>query len=281
MSGALLSYLRHVLTAPVTITGAESWHRPRGMVGHETIVWFPKVLFVAHGAVDYEVDGRTLAIPAGHLLYRPAWTRSRWRSTHKLAMSFCEFDFPTAGVLWREPLVVKAGDAKREGDAMGRIVALFADGDEAAILEAAGELKALLARMFSAAARGNGTLSAGAPPHPAIDHAIQYLSQRYGRADALDDLHERAGLGINRFRTLFKQQLGLTPQSYVLLLRMRAARYYLTDARLPLKQVSLAVGYEDPLYFSRVYRKFWGHPPTQDRNRPAAGAKPPTPYTAR
>lgn len=278
----MLTFLRHVLVAPVTITGAESWVRRNGMVGQETIVWFPKLLLVVEGHLKYEVDGRTLAVPAGHLLYRPAWTRSRWRSTRqRLRLSFCEFDFPTAGAVWRDPLVVKAADAEREAHAMRRIVELFADTSEEAILEAAGELKAVLARTFVAASRQLATSESSSAAHPAIDRAIMHLSQHFGRADALDGLSELAGLGVNRFRALFKRQLGLTPQAYVLLLRMRAARYYLTDARLPLKQVSRAVGYEDPLYFSRVYRRFWGHPPTHDRNRAASGAKPPTPYAGR
>ncbi len=279
MSLGPLTYLRHVLTAPVTITGATSWHRPEGMIGNETIVWFPKLILVAEGEIEYEIDGKTLLIPQSHLLYRPAWTRSNWRTTRpELRMLFCEFDLPTAGLMWREPFVVKPADVKREIDVMQRIVDLFHGGQEQHILEAAGELKAMLARVFVAASR---QLQPGSPPpaqHPAIDRALQHLSQCFHRPDVLDALHERAGLGVNRFRTLFKQQLGLTPQGYVLLLRMRAARYYLTDARLPLKQVAMAVGYDDPLYFSRVYRKFWGHPPTHDRNRPAVGARPPTPY---
>lgn len=282
MSGAILAYLRHVLTAPITITGAESWHRPNGMVGQETIVWFPKILLVERGELQYEVDGRTWVISPGHLLYRPGWTRSHWRSTtRRLDISFCEFDSPTAGVLWREPFVARAADPQRETEVLHRIVELYATNCEAALLEAAGELKALLARTFISASRQLDSSAGGPAMHPAIDSALKHLSESFARPDALDNLHERAGIGINRFRMLFRQQLGLTPQSYVLLLRMRAARYYLTDAQLPLKRVSRLVGYDDPLYFSRVYRKFWGHPPTQDRNRPAAGAKPPTPYTRR
>lgn len=193
-------------------------------------------------------------------------------------MSFCEFDFPTAGVLWREPFVVAPANAERESFVMERLVALTANGSEEAILEAAGELKAMLARTFVAASQQAAPSTPRPMAHAGIEQAMEYLSRSFGRQDVLEGLHERAGLGVNRFRVLFKQQLGLTPQAYVLLLRMRAARYYLTDARQPLKQVSQAVGYEDPLYFSRVYRNFWGHPPTADRNRPAAGAKPPTPY---
>lgn len=87
-------------------------------------------------------------------------------------------------------------------------------------------------------------------------------------------------MSVNRFRKVFREQLGLSPQQYLLLLRMRAARYLLADGQTPMKQIARSVGYGDPFYFSRAYHKFWGHAPTCDRNLAASGATPPTPYTA-
>lgn len=278
MTGPLATYLRHILNAPLTITAAEVWHRPRGMVGNETIVWFPKVLLVRRGCLQYQIEDRTLRIPAGHILYRPAWTRSRWRSTQApLDMAFCEFDLAVTGAVWREPLVVPAADPAREANVMRRIADLYRQNEPVGILEAAGELKAMLARIFCTASRSTDPLAVH-PRSSAIDAALAHVDAHFASPDVLAELHRLADMGINRFREAFRQQLGLSPQQYVLLLRMRAARYHVADARLPLKQVCRMVGYDDPLYFSRVYRRFWGHPPTHDRHLAATGARPPTPY---
>ncbi|MEM6459155.1 MAG: helix-turn-helix transcriptional regulator, partial [Planctomycetota bacterium] len=77
----------------------------------------------------------------------------------------------------------------------------------------------------------------------------------------------RLPLSTAHFRKLFKRQMGCPPRDYLTRRRMQVARYALYHRDEQVKQVAARVGYDDPLYFSRVYTAFWGHPPTADRHR--------------
>ena len=68
------------------------------------------------------------------------------------------------------------------------------------------------------------------------------------------------------FRRLFRRITGLSPQQYVMRVRMTAAKAQLERSNLSVKEVARAAGYQDALYFSRVYRRYFGHTPTDDRN---------------
>ncbi|MEM6822971.1 MAG: helix-turn-helix transcriptional regulator, partial [Verrucomicrobiota bacterium] len=84
--------------------------------------------------------------------------------------------------------------------------------------------------------------------------------------EAFSRLQKQVHLNAIYFRRSFKQITGLAPTDYLLRLRMREARLLLNQNSETVKEVAEAVGFRDPLYFSKQYRKFWGHPPGEDRS---------------
>ena len=84
------------------------------------------------------------------------------------------------------------------------------------------------------------------------------------------------------FARVFKEQTGLNPTRWLEERRMEAARQYLSGTSKNVSEIAAAVGYADPFYFSRVFRKYYGHAPRHYRqlsfqlphHRPArAGAR--------
>lgn len=67
------------------------------------------------------------------------------------------------------------------------------------------------------------------------------------------------------FARVFKQQTGLNPTRWLEERRMEAARQYLSGTSKTISEVAEAVGYADPFYFSRVFRKYYGHAPRHYR----------------
>jgi len=85
-----------------------------------------------------------------------------------------------------------------------------------------------------------------------------------------ETLASQAHLSSSHFTRLFKQCLGLSPMSCVIQKRIALACALLTETRMTLGEIGLRVGYEDPYYFSRLFKKQTGVCPTQYRlNRPA------------
>lgn len=47
---------------------------------------------------------------------------------------------------------------------------------------------------------------------------------------------------------------------------MERAKHLLLSSNLSISEISFSIGYENPLYFSRLFRKYTGSSPTEFRN---------------
>jgi AraC-like DNA-binding protein len=80
---------------------------------------------------------------------------------------------------------------------------------------------------------------------------------------AMSDIYARLSLSSSCAEQLFLKAFGVTPVGYRTQLRMARARELLVASRLDVKQVARRVGFGDPLYFSRAFRKHFGMPPSR------------------
>jgi AraC-like DNA-binding protein len=76
-----------------------------------------------------------------------------------------------------------------------------------------------------------------------------------------------AGTSPSHFFVLFKRFTGSPPIDYFIRLRMQRACRLLDLGLLPVKDVAAAVGYEDPFYFSRVFKSVLRIAPSHYRAR--------------
>lgn len=83
------------------------------------------------------------------------------------------------------------------------------------------------------------------------------LDESYHQSLRIDSIAKQYGFTRNHLYTLFKDACGVSPQSYLLTVRVEKAKALLSDkhAALSASEVAFAVGFNDPLYFSRVFRK--------------------------
>jgi len=76
-----------------------------------------------------------------------------------------------------------------------------------------------------------------------------------------------AGLSVPHFMELFKQRTGYPPHQYQARLKAQAAAQQLLDHDRGVAEVAQAMGFEDPLYFSRWFRKLMGSAPSKFREQ--------------
>ena len=98
-----------------------------------------------------------------------------------------------------------------------------------------------------------------------IEHAAAYFNENYNTKISIDDYAESLHISTNWFIHNFKQYAGMSPAQYILSLRMVNAQSLLERTTYNIKEISEIVGYENPLYFSRVFKKEIGKSPTQYR----------------
>lgn len=97
----------------------------------------------------------------------------------------------------------------------------------------------------------------------AIEQTIDHMVNHYSDNITLEELAKLAGLSPSHYSRLFKKYASCSPIHYLTQLRMDRAKELLILSDYRLKAVARSIGYEDELYFSRLFKKFVGMPPSQ------------------
>ena len=105
---------------------------------------------------------------------------------------------------------------------------------------------------------------------------IVHMHKHYAQEIDLDRYAAMAGLSHGRFVHLFKESVGVSPYAYVLELRLSRAAELLLSTNHSVAQVSYAVGFSDPLYFSRRFKKRYQLSPLTFRKEFGHHSPPPT-----
>lgn len=97
-----------------------------------------------------------------------------------------------------------------------------------------------------------------------IEPAVEYLKNHiYDTELKTDNLHKISGVSDTYFRKIFISRFGLTPKEYIISQRISHAKDLIDSGNtISISELSLSVGYADPLYFSRAFKKKYGVPPT-------------------
>ncbi len=110
---------------------------------------------------------------------------------------------------------------------------------------------------------------AGMPSLPSgrLGACLDYLNRNYQKPLHVSMLADMCHLSVSRFMSLFKAEQGITPMQYLRRLRIEQARELLLTTDLPVGEIAYACGYDDPLYFCRVFGRSIGCTPTEYRRK--------------
>ncbi len=94
---------------------------------------------------------------------------------------------------------------------------------------------------------------------------MRYIDERFDGSIRVTDLAAMVGVSASHLSALFREATGGGVLAYVTSQRMAAARGLLDASDLRINDVAFAVGYTDPLYFSRQFRKAHEMSPSEYR----------------
>ena len=106
---------------------------------------------------------------------------------------------------------------------------------------------------------------AGSDIQNEIERATHYFNENYNKPINIDEYAESRHMSTCWFIRSFKQILKVTPMQYILSLRMANAQSLLETSEYNISEIAEAVGYDNPLYFSRLFHKHIGVSPSEYR----------------
>jgi AraC-like DNA-binding protein len=98
-----------------------------------------------------------------------------------------------------------------------------------------------------------------------IEKAKAYMLRNLNGTVRMSALSKLAGISTSSFYQLFKLATGCSPNDFFIRARMRHACGLLQETDLSVKEVAALMGYDDPFYFSRLFKAVNGVPPREYR----------------
>lgn len=95
-----------------------------------------------------------------------------------------------------------------------------------------------------------------------VDFMIHYINKNYMKDITLDMFAKDMYLSPVYISKIFKEETSLSPINYVIKTRLSKAKELLETCDLPVKTIAQQVGYDDVYHFSKLFKKYYGYPPS-------------------
>lgn len=154
---------------------------------------------------------------------------------------------------------------KRTQVLFAKIMKVLQQADAATDLEATGYLNLLLADFTRQNAKNRLALQEQkSHAQIQVEQAIRWLTLQHSQPVTIDEMAQSLGYHRTYLAKIFKQQTGMSPKDYLHRVRMERA-LQLLGKPLTIKEVASSVGFNDALYFSKQFKKWYGYSPTEYR----------------
>ena len=149
-------------------------------------------------------------------------------------------------------------DNPEETCALLRSIADASDNTAAADAEMVGRLYLFLAHLIKL----NRNRSVDDTHQTYVDNALRYIQYNYASNIGVADIARYVGISRSQLYRAFLQDFGVSPHAYLQTYRINEACSLLRDPTYSVAEVAGSVGFNDPLYFSRVFKSIKGTTPS-------------------
>ena len=101
----------------------------------------------------------------------------------------------------------------------------------------------------------------------AVESCVRYMEEHYRDSDMdIEALCAISFISASSLQRAFMKHLEMSPKQYLIRLRMNRALELLAKNELSVKEIAFACGFKDEKYFSRAFKKRYGHSPSRLKN---------------
>lgn len=116
------------------------------------------------------------------------------------------------------------------------------------------------------AARLHQIAAHGGQAHRVL-RAVEWLRLNFDKPLSLEALARDSGMSLSALHHHFKDVTAMSPLQFQKQMRLQEAKRLMISEDLDAAGAGVRVGYDDPSYFSRDYRRFFGEPPRRHVER--------------
>ena len=107
-----------------------------------------------------------------------------------------------------------------------------------------------------------------------ITNTINFLNDNLDKNIKIEFLAEKYNLSVSRYSEIFKKKTGYSPIQFFNKLKIEKSCQYLYFTDLRIKEICNKIGYDDPYYYSRAFKKLMGMSPSKYRKEYQTPKKP-------
>lgn len=146
---------------------------------------------------------------------------------------------------------------------MNRLINISMEDDLAKDALADLTLKSLLIRVIQT--QNMAMIEDGLPANNRFESVVNYIREHLTKKISIDVLCQKACMSKSNFFRSFKDVFGLSPVEFIIRERISLARRLLANPALSVSEVSDQVGFNNPHYFSRLFKLLEGITPKSYR----------------
>ncbi|WP_438445408.1 AraC family transcriptional regulator [Gorillibacterium sp. sgz5001074] len=263
--------LEETLPLYVYCAGNHEQHRidrPQGYPAHQ-------IFLCRSGTGIFRIHGRPeQTLPAGSVLLLPADTPHSYTPASPLEswdLGFVAFNGKAASSLLglmgdRAGAVHRTKHFAALWEQLEALWQLISLNGENATWEASRRIYSMAVTLLESWAppkRASQNSLSGGHPTSALQTAVRLMHTHYSERLLVSNLARAAGYSVQHFHRLFVAEYHVTPQQYLLQLRMRRSVQLFTDfSGISVEEVAQRLGMETS-YFIRMFKRFYGSTPKQ------------------
>lgn len=249
----------HLYTRPKLPT-----HRPRGRLDYQ-------IIYIASGKAHFYFNGVEQIVTAGNMVvFRPKEEqRYYYYGVDHTEVYWLHFTGSNVKNILRkygitdDMRIIHTGTSLEYKHIFEQIIQelkLCKEDYEELLVNYLQHLLILLHRVINSKPRGKNQLLM-----QEMDHAVRYFHENYNKPISIEDYAAKQHMSVSWFIRNFKEYTDSTPAQYLLSLRIANAQTLLETTNYNITEIAEIVGYDNPLYFSRIFKKQNGMSPSEFR----------------
>ena len=201
-----------------------------------------------------EANGKAVDVKKGSVCYVPAQLcYSRIASADKLIA----IHFQTSDYISRDVEVLTPRDPEKFNELFCKIFSIWES-------KAIGYRYLASACLYEIFSECQHECSIDTKRDSKISAAVEYMLEHYRESDlSIKDIASRSFMSEVYFRRLFAKEYGISPQKYIIRLRLQYALRLMSTGEYSLKDIAYSSGYSDYKYFSSEFKRAYGVSPSK------------------